>query len=1094
MRRLTKIRNVCLLILVLLLSGISVVREAEAAGAGQAGRDILHVPMSWCVVIGSPAQANPNILGLSGTLDTNTDAVIWRRHERPTDNILLPQADISLRSAINNTWGSFNFPLIVDPDMTFGVAGDVNGWDVSVDSAEFTALLAACDTEYAMIGKAGLGITAVNINLYHDGANPLNDSDMVFDYVGVVGWGGCMKPTSNPTGPCSIPYYGVIMVDDNNYLYPTVADRTWPPSPADPVGNLAFVLTDSLDQLVAHEVGHALSLPHRLNTAALMNPMGLDNVGGDNDIDNINLNSTEIANIRAAASTVGGLEIDPPGVYDPGDFAAQREVDGGTELVLPHLNISSVQVALDLVGGDIHFNQFLKGLLPTDNSLLSYAILTDLDNRFDTGCSDLPAIGVDSAFPGADMVAVVELTDMTITNSTAYFCAPDGTMTQADVDMFDFEIQVLRLHPYLAQMNDQSPLPQDFIAEVHHTINLRFDNSSLNFPVGLGSQWLLQAVTMEDSVQQDRLDDNDQGTRYQLELPSFPHCFPQGDGVPGGMVTVDYDGLIPNTEVHALLGPNLLVTGVFSDANGEGTIQLPISAGTTEGPHLVTIGHDAMALTADCTLQVRDCPADAVVVSMPDSAAAEVGTSTSISINLSDVTGQGVFSADVSVRFDSSVLQATAVTLGAVTAGAGCQLASNLTTPGVATVAVFCTGPMAGEGALVDIDFDVVACSDSVLDITSALLNEGVPDVCIVDGFFTSCADLSGRLAYYDVNDATGMVVGNTAIVSATVGITNGVFTTTTPDCNGDYAFNGLTPTLNYTITPRKLNDFNPAGIPVVTAMDAAVNAQHVVGLVPFTSPLQFLASDVSANGASTAFDSSLILQFDVGDITKFPAASSDTDWAFVPVPRPTVNQVVQPPDPLAGTEGNISYQPLVQSATGQDFVGILYGDVTGNWTTPACAAGSAPGSSAAVTAIQSSSGRPGGGSSKVNLPHITAAPGELIQVPIRVKRVEGAIAFDFDLQFDPRVLKYRSATVGSDAPTFALAANGDHPGRIRIGMYDVQSLKGSGEIVVVTLEVIGQPGDRSELSLPMVLINEAQIEAAVEPGSVRVRPGRSGR
>ena len=87
--------------------------------------------------------------------------------------------------------------------------------------------------------------------------------------------------------------------------------------------------------------------------------------------------------------------------------------------------------------------------------------------------------------------------------------------------MFDFEIQVLRVHPYLAQMNDQSPLPQDFIAEVHHAINLRFDNSSLNFPVGLGSQWLLQAVTMEDSVQKDLLDDNDQGTRYELERPSF---------------------------------------------------------------------------------------------------------------------------------------------------------------------------------------------------------------------------------------------------------------------------------------------------------------------------------------------------------------------------------------------------------------------------------------------------------------------------------------------------------------------------------------------------------------------------------------------
>ena len=61
--------------------------SALATGAGAGGRDVLHVPMSWCIVNGSPAQTTPNVLG-----DTDTDAVIWRRHERPTDNIYLPHA------------------------------------------------------------------------------------------------------------------------------------------------------------------------------------------------------------------------------------------------------------------------------------------------------------------------------------------------------------------------------------------------------------------------------------------------------------------------------------------------------------------------------------------------------------------------------------------------------------------------------------------------------------------------------------------------------------------------------------------------------------------------------------------------------------------------------------------------------------------------------------------------------------------------------------------------------------------------------------------------------------------------------------------
>ncbi|MDQ2696517.1 MAG: hypothetical protein M3Z21_14330 [Pseudomonadota bacterium] len=105
-------------------------------GEARAG-NVLHVPMSWCAVQGSPAQANPTILGLSGILDNTTDAVLWRRHKRPTDSIFLPQAQISLRSAINNAWDAFNFPIIADSNLANGQMGDVNGWNVNVDGAEF---------------------------------------------------------------------------------------------------------------------------------------------------------------------------------------------------------------------------------------------------------------------------------------------------------------------------------------------------------------------------------------------------------------------------------------------------------------------------------------------------------------------------------------------------------------------------------------------------------------------------------------------------------------------------------------------------------------------------------------------------------------------------------------------------------------------------------------------------------------------------------------------------------------------------------------------------------------------------------------------
>jgi hypothetical protein len=59
------------------------------------------------------------------------------------------------------------------------------------------------------------------------------------------------------------------------------------------------------------------------------------------------------------------------------------------------------------------------------------------------------------------------------------------------------------------------------------------------------------------------------------------------------------------SEIHAPLGPNLVLRGVNTDANGAGRIALPIQRGTRAGLHLVTIGHDQLALAADCTATVE---------------------------------------------------------------------------------------------------------------------------------------------------------------------------------------------------------------------------------------------------------------------------------------------------------------------------------------------------------------------------------------------------------------------------------------------------------------------------------------------------------
>jgi hypothetical protein len=92
-----------------------------------------------------------------------------------------------------------------------------------------------------------------------------------------------------------------------------------------------------------------------------------------------------------------------------------------------------------------------------------------------------------------------------------------------------------------------------------------------------------------------------------LEL-RFSQCEAQGDVIPGETVQVNYKGLEPDQEILAFLGSDQVLEGEFSDANGEGTIQLKIPSDTPEGTHLITIEHDGSDFTASCTVKTLPSP------------------------------------------------------------------------------------------------------------------------------------------------------------------------------------------------------------------------------------------------------------------------------------------------------------------------------------------------------------------------------------------------------------------------------------------------------------------------------------------------------
>jgi hypothetical protein len=103
----------------------------------------------------------------------------------------------------------------------------------------------------------------------------------------------------------------------------------------------------------------------------------------------------------------------------------------------------------------------------------------------------------------------------------------------------------------------------------------------------------------------DLLDDRpgEPGRDMELVSPTFPECSVAPDPVAlGGLATVQVSGLPANGPVHVVFGDRQVASG-STDAGGEALVDFPVPAGARVGTHLVTVGVDGTALTADCIVE-----------------------------------------------------------------------------------------------------------------------------------------------------------------------------------------------------------------------------------------------------------------------------------------------------------------------------------------------------------------------------------------------------------------------------------------------------------------------------------------------------------
>jgi hypothetical protein len=423
------------------------------------------------------------------------------------------------------------------------------------------------------------------------------------------------------------------------------------------------------------------------------------------------------------------------------------------------------------------------------------------------------------------------------------------------------------------------------------------------------------------------------------------------------------------------------------------------------------------------------------IVSIPTNITTLTGNTVTAPINVDDTTGHGLFSADFRLTYNPAVVTAAAVNLGSVTTGR--TLTFNVPTPGTLVVSIFGSTPMAGSGTLATVTFNAVGSpgTSSSLNFSSFKFNEGTPCLSTSNGLITILSGtITGTVTY--ANSVSPVPVPNT-----TLSATGSVNVSTTSAFNtGAYSLTGLG-SGPYTVTPSKSGDVNG-----LSGFDSALIAQHVVGLITLNAT-QLMAADVSANNTVTSFDAALIARY----VALLPGSGVTGTWMFSPVNR--------------------TYPNVETNQTGQDYGGILMGEVSGNWVPPTSFARElesyvAEKSEQAVVPIP------------VIAPISLVNTGSNFTVPVTVGDTtgQGILSYEFDLTYNPGVIQLQASPVdvtGTISNGMNVTTNVPTPGTLKVVVFGTTARTGAGTLFNLKFSAIGSTGSTTPLTWSRFLFNE---------------------
>jgi len=119
-----------------------------------------------------------------------------------------------------------------------------------------------------------------------------------------------------------------------------------------------------------------------------------------------------------------------------------------------------------------------------------------------------------------------------------------------------------------------------------------------------------------------------------------------------------------------------------------------------------------------------------------------------------------------------------------------------------------------------------------------------------------------------------------------------------------------------------------------------------------------------------------------------------------------------------------------------------------------------------------------------LSLPEVSVSPGGQVAVPLSLVVNDAQIySADVDIVYDPAVAAALSVARGALVPTWSVASNLETPGLIKVALAGAQPVASGGELLLITLQAVGEGGESTPLTMTRGDLNEGSVTATLEHG-----------